>query len=253
MQEKPDFKTSFLAVMEESAGGHLSAEALAAYRSRELAPPDRASVHRHLSACRECAELARDLDLFTEATAEEGNEFEVAAFLRTLKPQLTPEKPAPANSWRLPLAVAASLVFAVAASWWLSSVVTQRAVLAELLRPRANVEVVDLVETRSERTDSPARAGKMAANAGGVLILTPDQPGSFPAYEAGILDSAGALVDTVEDLEKGPRDETFTLWLPPGDLAAGDYLVLLYGISGKSSEEIARFELRVVGRPGAPP
>ena len=92
---------AFLALMEEeSAGGHPAAEALAAYRGGELDSEEQARVHRHLAACRECAELAGDLDLFTEATssAEEDNDFEVAAFLRALKPQLTAARSVPKTS-----------------------------------------------------------------------------------------------------------------------------------------------------------
>ncbi len=251
MQQRADFKSSFLALIEEeSPGDHPGAEVLAAYREGELSAEQGEGVRRHLSGCRECSELARDLDLFEDSTlAGEGNELEVAAFLRSLQPQLA-SVPARTSVWR-PLAVAASLILAVAATWWLARDVTERRVLAELSRPRANVSVLDLVEDRSERTGSPARTVEMAMDAGAVLVLTPDRPGDFPRYEARILDSGGALVSAVEDLEKDSHAETFTLWIPPGGLAAGEYRLELRGLSGERAEMIAGYRIRVF--PEAPP
>jgi hypothetical protein len=109
------------------------------------------------------------------------------------------------------------------------------------------------VADKSERTGGPARTVEMVAETGGVLILTPDSPGSFPAYQAKILDSEGRLVGTIEDLQKNPRDDTFTLWIPPGGLAPGDYRVELHGLSGESAEVIAGYQIRLLGPPEAPP
>lgn len=253
MQKKPDFKTSFLALMANGAtDDHPAAEALVAFRDDELAAAERERVHRHLTACRECAELARDLDLFAEPTAAEASELEVASFLRTLRPQIGKER-VQKPSWQLPLALAASLILAVASSWWLSRSVTERRVLAELSRPRANVSVLDLVADQSERSGSPARTVELVADAGGVLILTPGRVGSFATYQAKILDSEGTLVRTIEHLEKDPRNDTFTLWIPPGGLTLGDYRVELRGLSGAGAEEIATYPIRLIGSPEALP
>ncbi len=275
MQQKPDFKSAFLALMEEqSPGEHPTGEALAAYRSGELAAGERAKVHRHLAGCRECSELARDLDLFTEAPtpAKNGNELQVTAFLRALTPLSGHRRakaprlasdPSPATATRSPrrgtthtfrpLAMAASLILAVATSWWLSRDLTRRQMSAELSRPRANVSIRDLVEDRSERTGSPAETVEVPTGSGTVLVLTPDRPGEFPAYQAKILSSAGALVTTFEAVEKDPDSETFTLWIPPAGLTPGDYLVELFGHSGTRAEVIAGYRIRVVASPEAPP
>ncbi len=255
MQEKPDFKRSFLTLMDESAAGdHPGAEVLAAYRTGDLPETQRERVRRHLTGCGECAALARDLDLFTEPArlSEEGDEVEAAAFLSSLQPSLAPKTSEPRASWRLPLAVAASLALAVPASWWLSRGIAQRAMLGELSRPRANVSTLDLVEDRSERTGSPASVAEMVADIGAVLILTPDRPGEFPSYEAKILDSGGGLVATVENLEKDSYDETFTLLIPPESLDLGDYRVELHGFAGSNAELIASYLFRVTPLQEAP-
>ncbi len=254
MQEKPDFKTSFLALMEEeSAGGHPSGETLAAFSSGGLAPEQRAGVGSHLAGCRECAELARDLELFTDSpsSAEAANEFEVAAFLRTLKPQLAPESSAKATSWHRPLAMAASLALAVGVSWSLSRDLTRRQVLAELSRPRANVPIVDLIEDASQRTGRPAALLEIRRDVGGMLILTPASPGDFPVYQAKILDSDDTLVDTIEDLEMDPEGDAFTLLIAAGSLEPGDYRVELYGLGAEHVEAIAGYRVRVVDPPEA--
>lgn len=253
-QQKADFKTAFLALTaEESPSDHPTVEALAAYHDGRLSSEERASVHRHLAECRECSELARDLDLFTEAPmrAEEGDEFEVATFLRALKPQLASE-PARTVAWS-PLAVAASLIVAVAASWWLARDLARQQIGFELSQPRANVSILDLVEDRSERTGNPPRTVEMTEAAGAVLVLTPDSPGDFPTYEVKILDSGDAPISTIENLEKDSYDETFTLLIPPGGLPAGDYRVELHGLTDEGSSVIAGYRIRVVGSPEAPP
>ncbi len=249
MHKKANFKTSFLAlVANETTSDHPAAEALVAYRVGQLTAEERAEMHRHLDGCDECATLARDFDLFAEPTPFTGhaNEIEVASFLRLLKPQLTTES-APKPSWFWPLAVAASLILAASTSWWLSHSLTQRQMLAEMSRPRGNVSVLDLVAGQNERSGSPDATVELVAAAGGVLILTPDHLQSFPTYQAKILDSEGTLVGTIENLERDPRDDTFTLWIPPRGLALGDYRVELQGLSEKGSEVIDEYQLRLVG------
>ncbi len=243
MQHKPDFKSSFLALMEEeSPGDHPAAEELAAYHAGELASRERERIHLHLGECRECAELARDLDLFTstEQPIEAASEFEVAAFLRALKPQLAPQPPAATSRIR-PLAVAASLILAVAASWWLSRGVAQRELLAELSRPRA-IRIVDLIQDASQRTGRRASPHEIRRDVGEVLILTPDSTEDFAEYEARILTSEGVLVYPSADLEIDPDGDAFVLLISAGSLEPGDYSVELHGRAGE------RVDVELLGR-----
>ncbi len=250
MQHKPDFKSAFLALTEEqSTADHPAAEMLAAYHTGDLGGEERAIVHRHLAGCRECAELARDLDLFTEAAEPAAaDELEVAACLRKLKPRLTVERsPPPKPAWQTSLALAASLVLVAGASWWLSHTLTQRQMLAELARPRADVQIVDLIEDASQRTGRPAPHGEIRHDAGGVLILTPDLTNGFSGYEVRILDSDGRVAHSIDGVDLDPVGDTVNLWIAAGSLEPGDYGVELYGHAEAGAELVAGYRLRVVG------
>ena len=256
MHQKPDFKTSFVALMEEQeVGDHPPAEALAAYRDGDLAAEEEARVRGHLLACRECMELARDLDLLTGARGSpaSADRFEVAAFLRSLQPQLAANPPRAKTSWRFPLSVAASLVLAVVPlTWWLSRGSADRETFAQLSQPRPNVPIFDLYEDSSRRTGGPAEVRELRLDRGGMLILTPGGGETWARHEVRIYDSEDTLVWTVADLEPDPDDETFTLWIPPGGLAPGGYRLELHGRDGERAERIAVFFVEVV-RASKPP
>ena len=246
MRPKPDFKSSFLALMEESE--RPTVEELVAFRTGELAPEERERVQRHLEVCEESAELVRDLDLFTDSSeaAVTANEFEVAAFVRALKPQIAPSPSPPASSsWHRRLAMAAGLVLAVGASWMLSRDVAQR----EFARPRANVPIVDLIQDASLRTGRPAARYELRRDAGGVLILTPYGTEGFADFEARILDSEGEPVHSVGNLQKDPDGDAFVLILNPESLELGDYEIEILGRAGGPAEAIAEYPLRVIGSP----
>ncbi len=255
MQHKPDFKRAFLALAaEESAADHPTAEALAAYRTGDLAAAERATVSRHLAVCRECAELAQDLDLFTGPAEppEAADKFEIAAFLRTLNPAMAEEKAPPKTwGWQL-LILAASLVLVAGSSWWLSRAVTRQQMLAELTRPRANVPVVDLVEDASQRTGRPAQHREISADAGGVLILTPGDTAGFSDYEVKILDADGRVAHSIDGVGLDPVGDTVNLWIPADSLEPGDYRVQLAGRAGEHSEVVASYRLRVAESPEEP-
>ena len=251
MQQKPDFKRAVLALMEdESSVDHPAAEALAGYRTGDLEPEERARVHRHLACCRECAEMARDLDLFTEAAEPDAaDEFEIAASYRRLKPRLKEvESPAPGFSWwRSPLVLAASFALVAGSSWWLSRAVT----LAELSRPRAGVQIVDPIAEASQRAGSSVPRTEIRRTVDVALVLTPDHPEEFPDYEVRIFGAEGSPVASLERLKLDPAGDTLNLWVPAKSLDLGDYRLELYGRSGAHAEPIATFRLRVVGETSA--
>ncbi len=261
-QHRTDFKTAFVALMEEreaTRDTHPAAEKLVSYQRGELVAEERDQVRDHLVECRECPALIRDFGAFSTAAHQAPGaapaELEVAAFWRALKPRLEaspPAAPAPSkrsSSWHVPMAMAASFVLtALGFSFWIAK---QERILAELSQPQPNAAIYDLLEDAGERTRRSDRPIEILSTVGATLVLTPDMEGEYPGYRIEIRDSEGLLERTVEGLEKDSEDGTFTLWLPPGSLPPDEYRIELHGLEseeGESSQRIAEYRIRMVAR-----
>ena len=264
--EKADFKRS-LAVWAEEEGrasdGHPSIETLRDGRAGLLAPKEKESLEEHLVACRQCFDLAQDLEAFSQARQAaagpppEVADFETAAFWRTLRPRLeVPSEPTVVQPpthrrgvWRLPTAVAASvLLTALGFSFWVGS---QHRALAEsevriaaLEKPRPNTRIYDLYLDTSERSGESSPQ-PVEVPAGSMLILTPHDTGVYPGYAVEIHDSEGK-VWADDGFAADPADGTFTLWLPPDFLPPGEYRVRLLGRGAETDELIEEYGVRMV-------
>ena len=244
MSKLPDFKTTYVALVEAekaAADGHPDLDDLiACHRGGELAAEDQSRVHAHLLECRECATAVAELESFRKAACGEPQsvDFETVASWHALRRRLGKRR------WYFPTALAASFLAAVLGlSTW---IVVQQRTLAEHRKPRPNAAIVDLIEDASRRAGGPPQ--EIGAPAAGVtLVLTPDVVPAFPSYEITILDSTGSVVRTVSGLENQPENDTFTVFLPPGSLAAGDYRIELHGRGDESGEPIASYRIRWTG------
>ncbi len=260
VKQKADFKRSLAAWAEEegrASDRHPPDETLRDYRAGLLAPADREPVEEHLALCRPCFDLAADLGAFSRARRAAGEptaavaDFEAAAFWRTLRPRLAaPPRSRRAGAWRLPTAVAASvLVTALGFSFWVNSqqraLAASEARIAALETPRPNTRIYDLYLDTSERSGD-SRPQPVEVPAGSMLILTPHDAGDYPQYDVEILDATGSSVWAGSGFAADPADGTFTLWLPPEFLTPGEYRVRLVGRGPDTSELIEEYGMRMV-------
>ena len=264
-----DFERSLAAWVEErrASGQHSTVETLDAYRAGRLGPQQREGVREHLVLCRQCFDLLQDLEVFASARRSasrppaEVADFETAAFWHALRPRLETVAEEPSASrrrpkepavWRLPAAVAASvLVTALGFSFWIAdrerALATSERQLAELQVPRPNTRIYDLYLDTSERSGE-SRPQPVEVPPGSMLILTPQSsqdPGEHSGYAVEILDSAGARAWTGRGFRADPEDGTFTLWLPPDFLPPGEYRVRLLGGDADPSELIEEYVVRM--------
>jgi RNA polymerase sigma factor (sigma-70 family) len=173
-----------------------------------------------------------------------GEDFELAAFHRSLRAKLAPASPrAGARGVRWARALAASLGLVVLGLGFWSHLQGRR--LAELARPLADAPVLDLPQggARSEA------AAVWEVPAGGFhLVLTPDVDETYPRYRLRLRTEPHRLA-VVEELRPDPSEGTLTLWLPPGALPAGAEVEReLFGVSEGREVRVLAQRLRTAPR-----
>ncbi len=238
-----DFKRTFVALMQEmeetEAVAHPTVDELIALNGGELPAEEKNRLQDHLVDCRRCFALAADLAAFSEAenaTSQPIADFETEASWRAPRPRFSPRR------WHVPAAMAATfLVTAVGFSFWSA---TQQRAIPEISMPQPNVRIYDLVVDTGERSGGVAQVKEIPSGADSILILTPDVVRDDLDYQVQIFDSRG-LVGTIPRLKK-QKGETFTMSLPDGFLAPGDYILVLHGLEVGRSMVIAQFRIRMI-------
>lgn len=244
MPKSPDFKTAFVALQEETQErlvDHPSDDELVAYHTGTLTTEEKDRLRHHLVECRICLGLLRDLESFSDVArraSEEPSDLGVASQWHGLQRRLISPTPGAArNRWRVPLAMAATfLLTAISFSVWFTS---------QQDSPRPNVAIAHLVDETSLRSGGSSPTVEIEAQAETALLLTPEAGLPHTSYWVQILDANGATMRRVEGLEKHPRDETFTLLLPPRSLEPGFYRIALYGRRDGVDERIAGYRIEV--------
>ena len=279
-QKRIDFKAALVDLIDEArdpAVSHPEDDELRQFQLRQLPVEEAERLRGHLLTCRECFARLRELD--SPAPPETGADFELAAFWRGLWPrvaaeeadgpgapadpeqptvtspparilplrtaQTSPPAPATASPRRFPLALAATFLTAtLGLSLWIAiqnrALQDQRRTLHELTQPQGNVPILDL-STASARGAGAGELVEAKADEGFLLVLTPAQVTGEGTCTLRILDAAGREVRTVSGLARNSQDATFSLWLPRGALAAGDYQLELRDATGHSET----FRLRI--------
>jgi hypothetical protein len=249
MSEGPiDLKATLVEAIDETwrASAHPDPEDLERLRRGELEEERAEPLREHLLGCRECMTRWQSPEAFADAAV---GEFERAAFWRGLKSRIEADAGEPKEASRTsvgswlqrfsPWLAAACLVAVAGLSAWVR---TQQ---HELSRPRANAPIYDLDAAFEPRDGSAQELLEVPAGIGFTLVVTPDAAAAGP-YELGIVDASGREVHTVRGLVPHPVDRTFSLWLPAGALAAGDYRLEL---RGGGRQPIESYGLRVASDP----
>ncbi len=236
-------------------GSHPDLDRWLAYRGGDLGRDDEETLRDHLVDCRSCSALVLDLEAFADRSAgspavasPEGarpaavSDFEQAAVWRSLRPRLRPRR------WYVPASLAAAFLAAIVGGglWQQRELTGLRHELAELSRPQANAPIYDLyprAALRGEASAGPTLEVPAAAPTF-TVILNGAEPAEPGVCRAAILDRERRPALEVEGLV---QDElgVFTFALPRDALAAGDYVVRLWG-PGDGGELIAEYPLRVV-------
>ncbi len=219
---------------------HPGVDTWISYHAGTVSSGEQKHLQQHLASCRECLDLVLDLDRFVEPAEESDrkvSDFEQAAVWRSLQPHLAAESapaeaPVRRSAW---IAIAASVLFATfGLSQWAAQqreIASLDARITELSRPHANTVILDLTPSSRQRNARGADVRtSMLTTAGPVtLILNLATPVEYPDYRLEILDLAGTEVRQIDDLRMSEFGN-FTLSLPAGSLASGDYDLQLYGI-----------------------
>jgi hypothetical protein len=247
--EPIDFKATLVEAIDETwrASAHPDPEDLERLRRGELEEERAEPLREHLLGCRECMTRWQSPEAFAGASA---GELERAAFWRGLKPRLETRAGEPKRTSRTsaatrlqrfsPWLAAACLVAVAGLSAWVR---TQQ---HELSRPRANAPIYDLDAAFEPRDGNTQELLEVPAGIGFTLVVTPNATTAAGPYELGIVDASGREVHTVRGLVPRPVDRTFSLWLPAGALAAGDYRLEL---RGGGRQPIESYRLRVAPDP----
>ncbi len=241
-------------------GSHPELGRWIAYRAGGLAPADEETLQDHLVDCRSCTALVLDLESFADPAGSglpgappPVSDFEQAAVWRTLRPQLGRRRPA-RRRWTVPATVAASLLAALlGGGLWLQQreLSGLRAHVAALSRPQANAPIYDLFPravVRGEAGSGPGATLEIPAAAlAFTLILNRVESGELGTCRAEIVDPPNRRLAIVDGLEMDAAG-VFTFSLPRGTLAAGDYVVRLWGAEGEAETPVEEYPLRIVYR-----
>lgn len=252
---------------------HPQPEILAAYSEDRLDEPELEAVREHLAACPECAAVMLDLLDGKEVALEEAPPFERERSWRELRGSLqtegllaapaaaekaappaapvVPFRPAAAAApyWR-PLAVAASLAFALAAGWSVS-LLRQ---LDEARELRVDPPLVSLMPLETLRTAVPDPPRRLALAPGkrGWLVLNHAEPAAPGRVRLRFL--SGGARTVVWEQETRPADpRSVRLELSLDAVPAGSYEVELAlfedGERGGSWRTFATYRLEVAALP----
>lgn len=231
---------------------HPTLDELIAYHRGQLGDPEVEVLQDHLVLCRECLDRLTELDGFVEAGAQgppEVGSLEEASAWRALRPRLA------APSRTVPLALAASfLVAAIGLGLWAIQqrieTARLREQLAQVTQPQPAATIVDLYSESTVRglAETPSPVDLSAADHLTVILNVPESP-DVAAYEAEIV----ASEDRTLWSGRVQRDEhgTIALGIPRPFLDAGNYRIVLYGVTGETRQRIETFPLDLVS--GAEP
>jgi hypothetical protein len=271
-EDASDFREALVDWVESGPppGDHPGADRWLAYQRGELAADEEERLQEHLVRCRDCCDLAQAAAAFAAADGEleageavgeagEGDAVAQAALWRQVRPpaevrEITSgsrtapagrlEPPRAGRGFRLPAALAASLLVALGglAAWNLQ----QRSALERLRAPRADAPIFDFsggerLTGREERTIA----------AGGPWMLVFHPADELPVYRLTVREAASGRQVLAADL-RPDGDLALTLHLPEG-LPPGRYRMEIgdpAGLEGGAGQVLEEHLLRVTGEGG---
>lgn len=223
-------------------GIHLAVEELAAYHAGSLSEAAEARVQSHLVDCPECTRMLLDLDALRQGAdpADEASDAEKAAFWRTLRPRLLPDR----SSRRLRASQLLAATLAAAVVGLALQNASLRRVLEDLSQPDPGAPVRDLSATVPRGTAAPAVVSLAPDDRFFTLVLSPADSRDFLDHEV--------VLESAEDGEiwrglglKKNRYGTFSLTFPRRRTEDGDYTLRVFGIAGRARELVGEYRFRI--------
>jgi anti-sigma factor RsiW len=261
MKERPTIDQALgdlASSVEEGLAVHPDEHPFLAHKRGELSPQEADALEEHLAWCRPCAALWQEVSGLGAGEPEPIDPEEKRGDWESLQRRLAAGEepvhageprpaPEPAPRRRYSPAIAAVLALALGgAGVWIATLNTR---LDDQRRPRPNVAVRDLKPPAAERQGAESGL-EIDAGETTVLVLNPRTPVADDAYRAEILaEDGGRPVWTLDGLVPTLYG-TFTVQLPPGSLAPGEYRLVL--LSAEEAEPLETFHLRVVETGRAP-
>lgn len=226
---------------------HPSLDTWIDYHAGTLGREETQRLQGHLAACRKCLDLVLDLDAFADPAGPPTSgpaDFERAAVWRGLEPRLA------RRGWPRVAALAASILLAVfGLSLWNGQ---QRALaeletrIVELSSPQADARILDLRPGARERSAGGADSTtELPVDSGPItLVLNLAEPASHDGYELEIVDADGDRAHHFTGLQPSELDNFF-LSLPPGSLPAGEYQLVLSGVTDGRRDLLEIYPVRL--------
>lgn len=247
MTETTDrFRADVAAALAGASPGddHPSPEDLVAYRQGRLEPAEAENLQDHLVLCPECADHLAELESFVEAGSQgppQARSLPETSAWRALQSRLrAPGRPA------LQALAASLLVAALGLGFWAfhqhGAAVELREQLARLSQPQPAATLVDLYPASGVRgvDGGPSPVDLGAADHLTVILHVPESPDA-PAYEVDIVGSRGRTLWSGR--VSMDAHGTLTLGIPRSFLDAGEYRIVLYGVTGDAREPLETFLL----------
>lgn len=248
MSTKSDWQAihqQMVAEQRRKAGSPPTAEELVAYRRGELSPEQEERVRELLVAY---PELARSVaEPFPTEGAEPGDpdylsDDEFAEHWVSLEKRLQPSAEGGnlLTFWRASAAIAAAMALVLGGLLWRAR--------GELQEPRAT-EALLIEPSSGQRGIGGPSATLTPSGSVSVLLLAMQQVVSFDQFRVEIFDgsSASRSLWRSPTLQRG-EDEMIVVVIPRRYLEPGEYLLVLYGVSGREEEKLADYRLSVPRR-----
>jgi hypothetical protein len=241
MIKRDDFKAvheELLAERRRSAGAPPTDEELLAFASGELNAADEARVRELLVAY---PELARAVSIpFPDGDVEPLPEEVVNRQWSALQKRLHAAQPQPSRRalriWQSTAAIAATLVLVLGGQLWKARSETEQTGPIEevVLRPEG-------------RRGGPAEPIPLPYGAPLVLKAYVAEGETFTEYRMDIVTTSATprVVRSTSGLRQHDEDGAVWMLLPKDTLDAGQYRLILYGVSGEGAQRLGSYSFRV--------
>ena len=218
-------------------GEHPPPETLQDYRIGDLGASDEARIQEHLLTCPRCLE---DFLAQVDDDIAPPSKFERAAAWRVLRSAVAASQiPPRTRGFERWAALFLCAVLATYGAW-------VNLELKDLRQPQLNLGILDVLPIQERGGASRAFSGTVGEGAVTLVLPFPGQD-TFSRYDVEILDSEGKRrwkLSGPLDVDRG----TWTLFLPPGSLAPGEYRIRLIGLlSSGERERLEEWPIEVRG------
>lgn len=230
---------------------HPSPEQLAAYQANELAPEEDDAIQEHLAECSLCTELLLDLQRFLETSSQPQITsgvagFETAAHRRRRQASELDTTRAPRGYGSAMMAYA---LVAILAAGVIGLSIYVAFLRGQLRAPEGNSIAVFVPSQMGVRSEDTAEVIELPRGESKHLTLAlglPSKSLPYSEYQIGIRQWRGSEVLRLGGLKTQLNGVVFSV--PSDVLEDGRYDITLWGVVGKASRSVGKYEIEIVRR-----